>query len=278
MSDSRPIGIFDSGVGGLTVLKAIRERLPKENFLYFGDTLHFPYGEKTAETIIQYGFEIASFLNEHQIKALVIACNTASAFALKELIQKFDFPILGVIQPSAKKALAFSPRGNIAVLGTRGTIRSMSYQKTLLEMQPHSKILPIECPLLAPIVEENFTHHLAARLIMETYLEPLRNFPVECLLLGCTHYPLLLDQFRELMGNIPIVDSASCCAEELCSTLKYYQIENHNETEGEISYFVSEDPEKFQKLGKVFLKTDIEVVQKVNLCDSLILNWSFGKP
>lgn len=275
MQDNRPIGIFDSGVGGLTVAQAIADLLPGENLIYFGDTLHFPYGDKTPETLVRYGMEIASFLLDFDIKILVIACNTASAYCLRELSHKLTIPVLGVIQPGVKKALEASPEGRIAILGTRGTIRSHSYQKAILSLKPHAEICPIECPLLAPLVEENFIHHPATQLIVKTYLEVLKQKPTDCLLLGCTHFPLLKPIFIEAVGReISIVDSASSLAEELALLLKSMDLANRHHEGGTMTYFVSEDPQKFQKIGRLFLNKPItevlEAAQVIRLSNQIL--------
>ena len=189
---SRPsIGLFDSGIGGLTVLQQLVRALPDENYVYFGDTARLPYGEKSRETIIRYSIENSIFLLDKNIKMLVIPCNTATAFALEKLQKIFSVPVVGVIEPGAERAVEVSKNERIGVLGTRGTIYSQSYQKAILKINPSAFVLPIACPLFVPLVEENYVAHPSARLIVQEYLRPLKDQFIDTLLLGCTHYPLL---------------------------------------------------------------------------------------
>ena len=169
------IGVFDSGVGGLTVLKELMQKLPKENFIYLGDTAHLPYGEKSQESIIRYSIDNTLFLIKKNVKMIVIACNTASAYALEELQQTFSLPVIGVIEGAVACALEVSKKKRIAILGTKGTIRSQAYQKAILSKNPKAFLLPIACPLFVPIVEERYVDHLAAQLIVQEYLKPLKS-------------------------------------------------------------------------------------------------------
>lgn len=259
--NKRPIGLFDSGIGGLTVLQQLICTLPHENFVYFGDTARLPYGDKSRETIIRYSLENADFLLEKNIKMLVVPCNTATAFALDELQKKLSIPVIGVIDPSAECAVMASKTGRIGVLGTRGTILSKAYQNAILKYDSQASIFPIACPLFVPLVEENFVNHPAAKLIVNEYLRPLASQQVDTLLLGCTHYPLLKSLIAQEVGKgVNIIDSASSCAEKVASILKQYSLKNHSSHPGSLSYFVSDDPHKFQAIGHSLLNMSIDQV------------------
>lgn len=259
------IGIFDSGVGGLTVVQHVFRLLPHESIVYFGDTARLPYGGKSRETIIRYSIENAIFLMEKNIKALVIACNTASSYARDRLQQIFNLPVIGTIGPGAARAVQVTHNGRIGILGTKATIASGSYQQEIGRLLPDAILFPIACPLLVPLVEENFMHHEATQLIIRSYLEPLKDSAIDTLLLGCTHYPLLKEQIQDAVGaDVTLVDSAAACAEALAEVLEVTQLavkQRQGEGAGlgergafpKHSYFVSDDPEKFQNLGRAFL-------------------------
>ncbi len=256
----KPIGMFDSGVGGLTVLREVQHTLPKESVVYFGDTARIPYGEKSPETVIRYSIENTRFLLEHAIKALVIPCNTATAHAIDKLKDLLDIPVIGVIEPGAEKAVSLSKHGRIGVLGTRGTIYSEVYQREIVKRMPGAEVTAIACPLFVPFVEENFRHP-ALQLIVKEYLQPLREKRVDTLLLGCTHYPLLQDLIqREVGEHVAIVDSASTCAEALAGILKSFDIQQTSANQPNYQFFVSDDPHKFQKNGSLFLGAAIPFV------------------
>lgn len=243
-----PIGMFDSGIGGVTVMEEIKKALPKESIIYFGDTARIPYGGKSRETIIRYSLENAHFLLDKTIKLLVVACNTASAFAIEILRQSLPIPVIGVIEPGAEKAASVTCNQRIAVLGTKGTIQSGAYQTTLKQLLPQAAVFPIACPLFVPLVEEQFLHHPATQLIVKEYLSPLRDQGVDTLLLGCTHYPLLKHLIQEEVGpHIRLVDSASTCAEKVSQILREEQISSPA-LQGTYQYYVSDDPEKFHRM------------------------------
>jgi glutamate racemase len=242
------IGLFDSGIGGLTVMQQIMQTLPQESLIYFGDTARVPYGGKSRETIIRYSLENANFLLEKGIKLLVVACNTASAFALDALKEQLPIPVIGVIEPGAEKAASISKNQRIAVLGTKGTIQSGAYQREIKTLVPQATIIPIACPLFVPLVEERLFHHPATRLIIKEYLQPLRNQEIDTVLLGCTHYPFLKHFIQEEMGSdVQLVDSASTCAEKICKLLKQQKL-NSMSPKPTYHYYVSDDPRKFQDL------------------------------
>ena len=250
-----PIGVFDSGIGGLTVLQQLIEALPSEDLLYFGDTARVPYGGKSRETIVRYAVESAIFLLEQRIKLLVIACNTVSAYALDKLRHIFNIPVVGVIEPGAAKAAKTSRTGHIGVLGTRATIHSNAYQDEIRKQLPTSEVTSIACPLLVPFVEEVYLHHPALSLIIRDYLQPLKQKQeIDTLVLGCTHYPLLLPLIQEEIGpQITIVDSASTCAEQVAALLTALNLANTQSLSPTYKYFVSDDPHKFKTVGQLLL-------------------------
>lgn len=256
------IGMFDSGIGGLTVLKALKARLPFENVIYFGDTARMPYGDKSRETVSRYSMENVVFLMEQEIKLLVIACNTAcSALSLDKLQKVFNIPVIGVIEPGAEKAIEVTKSGRIAVLGTKGTISSLAYQKAIQKRLPMAHVVPIACPLLAPLVEEGLHEHPATRLILGEYLSILKDEPVDTLLLGCTHYPPLKRMVQEIVGeDVQIVDSANTCAEKVAKILEQQGLEGLKGEKVSQKFFVSDNPEKFQNLGKYFIDEELHSV------------------
>jgi glutamate racemase len=247
---SQAIGIFDSGVGGLTVMQQLMHTLPHERLIYFGDTARVPYGNKSAQTIVRYSIENTICLLEKNIKLLVVACNTASAFALPKLRQLFNLPIIGVIEAGAEKAVAVTCNQRIAVLGTKGTIQSGAYQAALYKLAPQAFVLPIACPLFVPLVEEKWLNHPATQLIIQEYLRPIREQNIDTVLLGCTHYPLLISLIQQELGKeVTIVDSASTCARQTALLLQQQQLLSPIK-QGQHQYYVSDDPEKFRSLAE----------------------------
>jgi len=258
--------MFDSGIGGLTVMKEVIRLIPNEKILYFGDTARVPYGNKAPETIRRYSREAASFLVDHQTKLIVVACNSASAYAIDELKEHLSIPILGVVAPGAKKAAELTNNQRIGVLGTRATINSGAYKRAINQILPGAEVISTPCPLFVPLVEEDFVRHEAAELIVRYYLEPLLERQIDTLLLGCTHYPLLKDQLRSFVGDrVAIVDSGEACAEELCSLLKEIELETTSTVPSEHRFFVSDDQEQFIRLGEKFLGFPIHHVESVQL-------------
>ncbi len=261
IDERKSIGIFDSGFGGLTVMRAIKNALPHENLIYFGDTAHLPYGEKSAEAIIRYTVESSRFLIAQGIKVLVIACHTASTAALDLLQKTFDIPIVGVIAPSVEAVVRTTKQGQIAILGTRATIASGVYQTQIQNRLPDAQIMPIPCPLFVPIVEEGYSEHPLTRLLVQEYLRPLRIKPIDTLLLACTHYPLLTPHIQNILGEeVALVDPAISCAEQIAALLAEQHLENPERDLPHYQFYVSDDPEKFRMLGKTFLNYPIEHV------------------
>lgn len=247
---SQAIGVFDSGVGGLTVIRQLMKVLPHERLIYFGDTARVPYGNKSSQTIIRYCIENTITLLEKNIKLLVVACNTASALALPKLRQLFKLPIIGVIDAGAERAVAVTQQNRIAVLGTKGTIQSGAYQAAIRKLAPNAFVLPIACPLFVPLVEEQWHDHLATRLIIREYLRPICENQIDTVLLGCTHYPLLSSMIQEEIGkDVIIVDSASTCATQVLRLLEQQALLSPI-LQGQHQYYVSDDPEKFRSLAE----------------------------
>lgn len=261
------IGMFDSGLGGLTVMQQILRVLPQEKIIYFGDTARVPYGGKSGETIVRYSIENTIFLMEQNIKMLVIPCNTATAYALEKLRQVFNIPVIGVIEPGAQKASQVTRNGRIAVLGTKATISSGIYKTEIQKLLPTAHVESVACPLFVPLVEEMFVSHPAAKLIVREYLAPLRNKDIDTILLGCTHYPLLRELIAEEFGDqVNIVDSAVTCAEKVSEFLCAHEMQAQpSETLPQHQYFVSDDPEKFRTLGREFLGMPLENVKAASL-------------
>lgn len=258
LSIDSPIGIFDSGVGGLTVMRQLMHVLPNEHMIYFGDTARIPYGGKSQETIIRYSIENAIFLLEQKIKLLVIACNTATAAALPKLTQIFNIPIVGVIEPGAEKAVSVAKGGTIAVLATKATIESKAYQKEIHRLLPNCNVISIACPLFVPLVEEGFLNHPSTSLIVQEYLKPLKNASVDTVLMGCTHYPLLQSLIQQELGaHVSIVDSASTCAAKVSDLLARHRMQASMQ-KPTYRYFVSDDPDKFRVLGEKLFGTPLK--------------------
>jgi glutamate racemase len=208
--DSRPIGVFDSGIGGLTAVRELFRQLPHESIVYFGDTARLPYGNKSRETVTRFALEITSFLVRRGVKCVVVACNTASSHALDELQARFPLPIVGVIEPAARAAVAASPGGRIGVVGTLATVGSGAFPQAVAALAPRAQVQSRACPLFVPLVEEGWLDHPVTRLVAEEYLADLRAANLESLVLGCTHYPMLAPLLHELMGErVTLVDSGA---------------------------------------------------------------------
>lgn len=260
------IGIFDSGVGGLTVLKAIIKALPQEDTIYLGDTARVPYGTKSPETVTRYSRQITSFLLSREIKLLVVACNTASAVSLDALKKNFPIPIVGVIEPGARRAAAATRTGRVGVIGTEGTIRSSAYAKAIKRINPGIEVITRACPLFVPLAEEGWVDNEVARLTAATYLDGLREDGVDTLVLGCTHYPLLKSIIAETMGEgVTLVDSAEETASTVAEILSKKQLLRPAAEKGNHHYFVTDVPARFIKVGNRFLGGKLGDVYQINL-------------
>ena len=262
----KAIGIFDSGVGGLTVLKEIVRALPQEDTVYLGDTARVPYGTKSPETVTRYSRQIAEFLVSRDIKLLVVACNTASAVALESLQAELPIPVVGVIEPGATRAASVSRSGRVGVIGTAGTIRSSAYAKAIKRINPEIEVVTQACPLFVPLAEEGWVDNEVARLTASAYLEPLRAQGVDTLVLGCTHYPLLKRTIGEVMGpEVTLVDSAEETARTVAAILDEQQLLRPAAEQGNHHYFVTDVPAGFIRVGNRFLGGRLGDVYQVNL-------------
>jgi glutamate racemase len=263
VASSRPIGIFDSGIGGLTVAHEIIRQLPAERVVYFGDTARVPYGPKSPETVRRYSREIGAFLRDQDIKALVIACNTATAHALPALREELTIPVLGVVEPGARAAVRQSAGGHIGVIGTSGTVRSGAYERAIRELDPDARITGCACPLFVPLVEEGWIDHPVTRQVAMEYLQPLIDQKITALVLGCTHYPLLKPILCGILGpHVALIDSAAETAAEVGRVLRDAGIEAPDHDEASVHRFIaSDDPLQFLQLGQRFLGDAIEGVE-----------------
>lgn len=249
-----PIGVFDSGMGGLTVVQAVTRALPHESVLYFGDTARLPYGPKSPETVRRYAREATRFLLARGVKMIVVACNTATAHALETVRDEFPVPALGVIEPGARAAADATRTGRIGVLGTTGTIDSGVYDRMLRRMVPDARIYAQPCPLFVPLVEEGLAEHPATRLIAEDYLRPVREMDVDVVILGCTHYPLLEPLLGELLGSeIRLVDSAAETARALERAVCERGLARRSTAPPERVFAVSDSPLRFRERARRFL-------------------------
>ena len=262
---SSPIGVFDSGIGGLSVIKALTERLPSENYIYLGDTARVPYGTKTKSTITRFSFQNTEFLLDKGVKMVVIACNSASATALDALRESYDLPIIGVIEPGAQAAIAASKSGAIGVIGTEATINSGCYDREILRLRPGAKVVAKPCPLFVPLVEEGWLDDPVTYQVAERYLSTVRDAGVDVLILGCTHYPLLAPLIGDVMGpDVTIVDSASSVSKAVEQLLKSRDLVDPRNEAGACRFYVTDLPAKVSEVGKMFLGIDdltIELVQ-----------------
>jgi glutamate racemase len=263
MSD-RPIGVFDSGVGGLTVVRELISLLPGEDIVYFGDTARVPYGTKSAETVVKFAREDLEFLRSRDVKLIVVACNTASSIALPLLADESDIPVLGVLLPGARGAAAATRNNRVAVIGTTATINSGAYEKALHDIFGGLEIMSHACPLFVSLAEEGWVDDDVAFMIAKRYLEPLTGFGADTLVLGCTHYPLLKGVISRVMGDgVVLVDSATETAAEVKDTLASAGLLSGSDSGGEIYVYLSDIPYRFREVGERFLGRPIEYVEQV---------------
>jgi glutamate racemase len=261
-----PIGVFDSGIGGLTVVRELMRQLPDESIIYFGDTARVPYGPKSPDTVRRYSREIADYLGGEGVKAIVVACNTATAHALPTLREEVPLPVVGVVEPGARAAVRATTTGRIGVIGTAGTIASGAYERAIRAIAPNACIAARACPLFVPLVEEGWLDTDATRLIAHEYLEPLETEGIDTLVLGCTHYPLLKPMLaRELGAGVRLIDSAEETAAETARTLDERQLRASSGTPRTLRFIASDAPEQFLRVGQRFLGTAIERVEKHTL-------------
>ena len=264
-NQDRPVGVFDSGVGGLTVLSSIAKALPGEDLLYLGDTARVPYGTKSAETVTAYALEIASFFMTHDVKAIVVACNTASAMALPALRERFSLPILGVVVPGAAAAVGATRNGRVGVIGTEATLASGAYPRALRAESPGIEIFTQACPLFVPLAEEGWVDNEIARSVVDRYLAGLVDSGIDTLVLGCTHYPLLAPAIRACLGpDVTVVDSAAATAGALQRALETGGL-LRSRSPGRASFYVTDVPDRFIRLGARFYGNSVASAQRVVL-------------
>ncbi|HRI88143.1 MAG TPA: glutamate racemase [Candidatus Hydrogenedentes bacterium] len=265
-SPDAPLGIFDSGVGGLTVFRRIAERLPNESIIYLGDTARVPYGTKSSDTVARYASACAEVLMDRGIKMLVVACNTASAYALDVLRRNLHIPVIGVIEPGAKRAVSATRNGTIGVIGTAGTIRSGQYQAVIKEYSSNARVLAKPCPMFVPLAEEGWLEGDVPLKVAQTYLAGLCSEGIDTLVLGCTHYPLLKTVIAEAVGpGVTLVDSAEATAESVADVLRVQKQQNSGLTGRSHRFLVTDAPETFSRVGKTFLSSEIETVEWVDI-------------
>ena len=268
MDRNAPIGVFDSGIGGLTVAREIMRQMPQERIVYFGDTARVPYGSKSQETVLRYSRQIIRFLEEQQVKAIVVACNTASAFALDAVREEFDIPILGVIEAGAKVAAQVTRNKRVGVIATEGTIESGTHAKVLKQIDPEITVIGKPCPLFVPLVEEGWTHDPVTVEVASRYLKELQEKDIDTLILGCTHYPLLRSTIGQIMGEgVQLVNPAYETALELGKLLKEQNMQSTGQGQSDFPYrfYVSDLAEKFKGFANSILPFDVEKTQKIDI-------------
>lgn len=266
--NAAPVGVFDSGVGGLTVAREIMRQLPNENLVYFGDTARVPYGSKSRDNIIRYSRQIIHFLKTKGVKAIVIACNTASALALDVVREESDIPIIGVVEPGARAALQITQTKKIGVIGTEATVQSAMYGKIIKGLDPTVSVIGKACPLFVPLVEEGFAKHKVTEEIIDYYLASMKESDIDSLILGCTHYPLLRSRIRAYLGDkIQLVNPAYETAMDLKYILKESGMENAGKEREHATYsfYVSDAADKFKQFANSILPYDIETTQQINI-------------
>jgi glutamate racemase len=267
MSDPRaPIGVFDSGIGGLTVAREIMRQLPTESIVYFGDTARVPYGPKSPDTVRRYSREITDFLCHQGVKSVVVACNTATAHALPMLREQYRVPIIGVVEPGARAAVAATRNRGIGVIGTLGTVNSGAYERAIRALSPDARVVARACPLFVPLVEEGWLDTEPTRLIAEEYLHPLVQARVDTVVLGCTHYPLLKPLIGRVVGHgVRLIDSAEQTAAETARVLAERDLCAPGDNAPEYRFVASDAPLQFRTLAERFLGAPIDDVETLTL-------------
>ena len=263
---SRPIGIFDSGLGGLTVLKEVKKILPSEDIIYFGDTARVPYGTKSRETVVKFSVQNADFLVSLDIKMIIVACNTSSSFSLPTLRRRYDIPVIGVIEPGARGAAKATKKMKVGVIGTRATISSGVYESEIEKINPKIKITSLACPLFVPLVEEGWLKEDVTLEVARRYLGPLKRKNIDVVVLGCTHYPLLKSAIRRILGKgVRLIDSATQTARAVKKVIHEKNIYNRRKSKGNYIFYVSDEPRLFEKIGSRFLGSKIVNIKKVDV-------------
>src|SRR6266513_1189629 len=261
MRDSRPIGVFDSGIGGLTVVKALRDLLPNEKIFYLGDTARVPYGGKSENTVERYSLEMTNVLVDEDVKAIVIACNSASAVALPKLEKTLSVPVVGVIKPGAQAAISATQNHHIGVIGTRATIKSGAYEKALRAIDVNVRVTSRACPLLVPLIEEGWLQDELTDRAITRYIEPLIQAGVDTLVLGCTHYPLLAPAIGRVFSTVKLVNSAKDCAIAVQKLLDQETLRASRDGNGKLEVALTDAPDNFLRVAKEALQLDIGEVR-----------------
>ncbi len=264
--DARPIGVFDSGIGGLTVVKQIIDVLPNENIIYVGDTARVPYGTRGKEVITRFALEVANFLIHQNVKCLVVACNTISATALDEIQTISPVPVIGVITPAAREAVKKSSSKNIGIIGTSATVNSKAYERELENLDTMVNVIAQACPVFVPLAEEGLTEHEATRLIAKDYLTTFNNTAVDTLILGCTHYPVLKNIIQQTVGeNVTLIDSAKPTAVELKTLLENMGLQNGFNIP-RYKFYVTDAPDRVNKVAQILFQGELPgTIEKINL-------------
>lgn len=259
-SDTRPIGVFDSGLGGLTVVKAILEKMPYENIVYLGDSLNVPYGDKTSGQITEFAFRNTEFLLKKGVKAIAIACNTADSTSKGKLTQCYDIPIIGVVSPAAEKAAGATKNKKVGVIATATTVGSGAYERAVRSYLSDCRVFSVAAPKLVPLVEAGKIHKSDTEMTdaLEEYLTPLKEKGIDTLVLGCTHYPLFYDLVKEMMPGINIIPSGTSSLPSLYEKLLSEDMLNFSEKKGEVEFYVTGETSYFGEHGGLFLGTSIE--------------------
>lgn len=264
----KSIGVFDSGIGGLTVYKSIRASLPKESIIYLGDTARIPYGTRSPATVRRYAYQDAAFLSRQNIKMLVIACNTISSIAMELLKESFPIPILGVIEPGAREAVKTSKNGRIGVIATEATVESGAYTKAIHAINPNVSVYAKACPLFVALAEEGWHNHTATRLIASEYLASLQEMEIDTLVLGCTHYPLLKNVIQSVIGNhVSLIDSGECVAKEVTTLLNKSEEVNLENKATDI-FYVTDSGKRFCRIAELFLGKPLENLIAVDIWEA----------
>ncbi len=268
MEKEKPIGVFDAGIGGLTVVKRLASIMPTESIVYFGDTARVPYGSKSNDTVIEYSKQSARFLMKKGVKVIVVACNTASSVALDDLRKEFNVPVIGMIEPGAKMALQETKTGRIGVIGTSATINNKAYSTKIKNIDNQIEVYEKACPLLVPLAEEGWIDHKATKLIVEEYLKDLKEKEIDTLVLGCTHYPILQNLIQEVMGeNVKLIDSGVAAASIVKSEIQRIGFPTNAHAMGRQDFYVSDIPQKFKEVAELFLGKPLQFIKKVELED-----------
>ena len=262
--NKQPIGVFDSGLGGLTVVKQLMKQLPQEDIVYFGDTARVPYGTKSKQSIIRFSLENAKVLLQHKVKLIVVACNSSSAYALSTLTKQIKVPVIGVIQPGAYKAATMTNNKRIGIIATRATVQSLAYTKSIRRIDRHIKCYEKACPLFVPLIEEGWARKNVTRTIAADYLKGLLEKEIDTLILGCTHYPLLKNVLKQIAKDIALIDSAEAIVKEVKNVLNEKGWSNALSKKGKHIFLVSDRPQDFKRIAKGFLGKEMSHIKEVN--------------